>query len=100
MTLEDFKNSDWYKERPDCIKEAINALPPTETYRFKDSKKECVIVSYSEPVSELLEDVTVTVQKTGNGGVMAEMGLGILDTNQVFGVKLDDLEIVETKMIL
>ena len=42
--------------------------------------------------ASLGKDVTVTVQKTGVGGTMAEMGLGNLDTNKVFGVKLTDLE--------
>lgn len=95
MNLEELKITDWYKERPTVIQQAIDLLPPIDLLRFKESKKECYIISYAEPESSLLEDVTVTVQKTGNGGPMAKMGLGMLDTNQVFGVKINDLEKVE-----
>lgn len=89
--LERLKESDWYKERPQLIKAAIEIAPPTQYYKLKFNSKQCFIVSYDEPESQLLEDVTVTVQKTGVGGAMASMGLGQLDTNQVFGVKLTDL---------
>ena len=92
MTLEELKESNWYKERPEVIQQAICILPPICLYKFKDSGKQCVIYSFSEPESNKLEDVTITVQKTGIGGPMAEMGLGLLDTNKVFGVRLDDLE--------
>ncbi len=95
MTLEEFKETDWYKERPKVIQEACCILPPIRQYRFKNSKKECVIISFDEPESGKIEDVTVMVQKTGKGGPMAEMGLGSLDTNKVFGLKLDDLEPIE-----
>lgn len=91
MTLQELKESDWYISRPDIIKEAINLLPPICLYKFKDSGKQCFIYSYEEPESNKVEDVTVTVQKTGVGGSLAEMGLGKIDTNQVFGVKLQDL---------
>lgn len=93
MTLEEFKQTDWYKTRPEIIQQAICKLPPIQLYRFKNSKKQCYIYSYSEPKSGKLEDVTVTIQKTGKGGIMDEMGLGDLDTNAVFGVHLDDLEL-------
>lgn len=92
ITLEEFKDSEWYKERPDIIKEAIDKLPPTQNYKFKSSGKQCYITSYEEPESGKLEDVTVTVQKTGVGGPLEGTGLNIFDTNGVFGVKLDDLE--------
>jgi len=92
MELQDLKQTDWYKERPVVIQNAIELLPPTKMYRFKSSKKQCHLISYEEPKSKKLDDVTVTVQKTGVGGAMDEMELGSLDTNQVFGVKLTDLE--------
>lgn len=92
--LESLKQSEWYQERPDTIKEAINKTPPTVLYRFKDSKKECYIIGYTEPETPDGK-VTLIVQKTGNGGPMAEMGLGTLDTNQVFGVDSDNLEPIE-----
>jgi len=92
MELQELKQTDWYKERPKVIQKAIDLLPPTKMYRFKDIKKQCQLISFEEPESKKIEDVTATVQKTGVGGVMDEMGLGSLDTNQVFGVKLTDLE--------
>lgn len=92
MELQDLKQTEWYKERPVVIQKAIDLLPPTKLYRFKDSKKQCQLISFEEPKSNKLEDVTVTVQKTGVGGGMDEMGLAGLEDNQVFGVKLTDLE--------
>lgn len=93
MTLEKLQQNEWYKQRPEVIRQAIDKLPPIQLYKFKESGKQCQIVSFEEPESGKLEDVTCTVQKTGVGGAMAEMGLGALDTNRVFGVKLDDLEV-------
>lgn len=92
MKLQELKQTDWYKERPIIIQNAIDILPPTKMYRFKDSKKQCQLISYEEPDNKKLNDVTVTVQKTGVGGIMDKMKLGKLDTNRVFGVKLTDLE--------
>ena len=92
MELKELQETDWYKERPEVIRQAIDKLPPIVLYKFKDSGKQCQIISYEEPESSKLEDVTCTVQKTGIGGAMAEMGLGSLDTNRVFGVHLDNLE--------
>ena len=93
MTIEELKQTVWYNERPEVIKQAICKLPPTQLYKFKSSGKQCQIYSFEEPESGKLEDVTCTVLKTGVGGAMAEMGIGMLDTNGVFGVKLDDLEL-------
>lgn len=95
MTLEEIQQEDWYKERPEVIQRAIDILPPIQLYQFKDSKKQCYIISYEEPENGKLEDVTVTVQKTGVGGALAGMGIGALDNNRVFGVKLTDLESIE-----
>lgn len=92
MTLEELKKEDWYKERPDVIKQAIEILPPIRLYKFKNSGKQCYIRSFEEPESGKLEDVTVTVQKTGVGGALANAGLAMLDTNAVFGLSLTDLE--------
>ena len=93
FALEELKGTDWYKERPDSIKEAIDQIPPTQLYRFKDSQKQCYIIGYTESESPDGK-VTLIVQKTGEGGPMAAMGLGVLDTNQVFGVDPESLEVV------
>lgn len=93
MTLEELQQSDWYLSRPQVIREAIDKYPPIQLYKFKDSGKQCQLYSYSEPESGKLEDVTVTVHKTGIGGPLAEMRLGVIDTfTGVFGVSLNDLE--------
>lgn len=93
MTLEELQQKEWYKKRPEVIRQAIDKLPPIQLYKFKANGKQCRIVSYEEPQSGKLEDVTCTVIKTGVGGPMAEMGMSALDGNGVFGVKLDDLEV-------
>jgi len=90
--LKKLKKSDWYKERPVVIQQAINLLTPTQMWKLKNSGKQCMIYSYEEPVSGKLEDVTVTVTLTGRGGVMDSMGLGMLDTYKVSGIKFNDLE--------
>ena len=92
MDLQELKITDWYKERPIVIRKAIDLLPPTKLYKFKSSGKQCALISYEEPENKKLEDVTVTVQKTGIGGVMEGTGLEVFGTNQVFGVKINDLE--------
>jgi len=93
MTLEELQQNEWYKQRPRVIRQAIDKLPPIQLYKFKESGKQCQIISFEEPESGKLEDVTCTVQKTGLGGVVSEIGFGALDSNRVFGVKLDDLEV-------
>lgn len=97
MTLEELKQTEWYQERPEIIQKAIDTLPPTELYQFKDSKKQCHIIGYTEP-NEQNSEVTLIVQKTGVGGPLASMSKVLaasIDTNQVFGVLLTDLELVE-----
>lgn len=93
MTLKELKQTQWYLERPNLIKQAINKLPPIYLYKLKESGKQCQIISFEEPESGKLEEVTCTVQKTGIGGAMSEMGLGTLDDNEIFGVKFNSLEI-------
>lgn len=96
MDIKELIKTDWYKSRPPVIKEAISKLPPSEMYRILPYNKECYIISYEEPISGNLEDVTVTVQKTGKGGLLESMGAGYLDMNKVFGLSLSDLEKVNT----
>lgn len=101
MTLEEFKQTDWYQERPEVIQKAIDIIPPTELYRFKDSQKECQIIGYTEPKKgSNPEDVTLIVQKTGEGGPLASMSKTLaaaIDRNPVFGVAITDLEVVPIK---
>ena len=62
ITFEEFKKTDWYKERPALIKEVIEKYPPTQYYDLRGQK--CCISSYEEPISNKIEDVTCTVHKT------------------------------------
>lgn len=94
-TIEELRETDWYKSRPDIIKAAIEEKNPMVLYKFKNSGKQCHIHSYDEPTDDEPQVVTVTVQKTGKGGYLDSLGMGHLDTNKVFGVKLDDLELWE-----
>lgn len=89
-TMQTVVDSEWFHTRPKVIQDAIIKLPPTRYYSLNG--RQCFIIAYSEPESRKKE-VTVRVQKTGVGGPMAEMGLGSLDQNQVFGIKLSDLSI-------
>lgn len=91
-TIEELRETDWYRSRPDIIKAAIEEKNPMVLYKFKNSGKQCFIYSYEEPAEDQPQVVTVTVQKTGKGGFMDYMGMGHFDVNQVFGVKMDDLE--------
>ncbi len=95
MTLEEMQQSNWYKGRPKVIQQAFDLMPANVLYKFKDTGYQCYIYSYDEPESQKLEDVTVVVYKTGKGGAMAKMGLGMINKNGVFGVKLSDLELWE-----
>ena len=91
MTLEELKQDDWYKSRSLVIQQAIDILPPIQLYKLKDSGKQCYIRSYEEPESGKIEDVTVTVVKKTDYGIMAEMGNGVLG-NSYCGLSLDDLK--------
>ena len=98
-TLDEFLDTEWYKSRPEVIKEAIKKCPPTQYYKIKNTGHQCFLYSYSEPESNKLEDVTITVIKTGRGGTLDKMGLSVLNQNGVFGLKLDDIEIWDTQEI-
>jgi hypothetical protein len=93
-SIQEIMESDWYKTRPEAIQQAIVKMPPTVMYRFKDSKKECYILAYTEGDTEN-DPVTLVVQKTGKGGILSTLGMPELDTNQVFEVSIDDLELIE-----
>lgn len=88
-SLKELQQSDWYKTRPEIIQRTMDNYSPFDLFEFKDSKKQCIIIGYEEPKDN--SEVTLIVQKTGVGGAMYEIGLGSLDTNKVFNVKLADL---------
>lgn len=93
MTIEEIRETDWYKSRPEIIRQAIDLVPPNQLYKVKDTGKQCLIISIEEPESGRLEDVTFTIQKTGVGGSFEGTLLEQLDTRfQVFGLKREDLE--------
>jgi hypothetical protein len=93
MNLQELQETDWYKERPRVIQQAIDITPPIILYKFKSSGKQCYIEGYEEPESGKLEDIRLRVVKTGIGGPMYDMGMGVLDEGMgVFGVSPEDLE--------
>ena len=97
MTLEELHNTDFYKTAVDIVKKAIDYIPPTMMYKFKDSGKQCYILSYdfNDEDTDFMK-VTLTVQKTGKDASMTPLGFENLHQNKVFNVKLDDLEPWET----
>lgn len=92
MTIEELKQTDWFKERPEIIQQAILRLPPTRLYRIKATGSQCQLYSYEEPESGMAEDVTVTIVKTGVGGALDEIFPELSKGQQVFGYSIDDLE--------
>ena len=83
MTVEELKESDWYKERPQIIKDLIDKVNP---YLFHKLHGDIVAVEAFN------ENGTIRIVKTGYGGVMEEMGLGMLNRGMgVFGVHPEDL---------
>jgi hypothetical protein len=92
MTQEELKQTDWYKQLPQVIQQAVCEIPPIKLYKFKSSGKQCEIYSFEEPQSGKLEDVTCTVKKTGIGGLLEKFSLNELDMNFVFNVKINELE--------
>lgn len=86
----------WKATLPPSVLPLIAKLPPNKVYKFINSGKHCYMISYEE-------NGTVTVEKTGHGGGLAQISKGLalaIDTNQVFGVSPDDLiEISEEEFI-
>lgn len=39
MTLEELQQNEWYKQRPEVIRQAIDKTPPIQLYKFRDSGK-------------------------------------------------------------
>ena len=93
-TIEKLRKTKWYKTRPIAIQKVIELFPPMGLYKFKDIGKQCVIISYDEP-KDKSKEITLTVQKTGVGGILNERGhFSFLDKGwNVFGVKLTDIEL-------
>lgn len=89
---------DWYNEKPEIIKKALNILPPDKLYKIKSTDSQCYIYSFEEPSSGLFKDITLTVYKTGivrdNRPKLGDMVMGEDNyrTAGVFGLKIEDLE--------
>lgn len=81
----------WYLQLPEIVKKVVEEYPPVYIYRFKNTKKQFFIERIEEPLDKN-EPITFVIQKIGKGGLIAEMGMGLLDTNKVFGVKPEDIE--------
>lgn len=90
--LNDLMKTAWFQGRPEVIKRAIETRPPVIGYWLDD--KGYYIVSYHEPESGKLEDVTVTIR--GNGKYKnippAQWPNAIHHSETISGVKLTELE--------
>ncbi len=93
MSVQEEEYKKWYSTRPLIIQQMLDKFPPDVYYKIKSTGSQCYIHSIEEPKSGLFEDITFTVYKTGKGGALDSMGLGELDTNGVFGLTQEDLEI-------
>ena len=80
----DLIKSDWYKERPQIVKDIINKLPPTIAYRVKETDQKCVIYSYRAANDDTLDKVTLTV-------VVIDP-ISNSPTHLVSGLKVEDFE--------
>lgn len=77
---------EWYQSMPKIIQQAADILPPYKLYKIVYNERQCIILSFEEPLSEKFEDVTVTIKYTGIGGVWLTMK-GWITT----GLKLTDI---------
>lgn len=85
LTLEEFKATGWFKERPQIIKDLIVKVDPTVLQRIKSTGEIVQTVAF-------YEDGTIRVQKLGIGGPLDHI-IGPLKTGWgVFGLKPEDLE--------
>lgn len=85
LTLEEFKATDWFKERPQMIKDLIIKVDPTVLQRIKSTKEIVQAVAF-------YEDGTIRVQKLGIGGPIDDI-IGFTKRGWgVFGLKPEDLE--------
>lgn len=93
MILKEFQQSDYYKSRPAIVQEVFNILPPYGLYKITKTGVQCIICRISEPESNDLDDVKLTVVQTGVGGIFCDLGVGDLEKGtQITGVLIDDLE--------
>lgn len=81
----------WYLQLPEIVQKVVEEYPPIYIYRFKNSKKQFVIERIEEPLDKN-DPITLVVQKIGKGGLMPAALQERIDTNKVFGVKLEDIE--------
>lgn len=68
LTLEQLKQTEWFKERPEVIQKTICKFMPTNLYKFIETDEDCRIIGYTEYEGELEEDVTFIIE-TRSGAV-------------------------------
>jgi hypothetical protein len=86
--IEKLRKSDWYKSLSDAVKKRVDAYPPTKRYKMKETGKIVTIVSYDEEKNGVCNTVTVDISSEDNNFLLFE--------RQVFGVKFEELEEVNT----
>jgi hypothetical protein len=82
MTLTEIQQTEWYKERPQIIKDLIDQYPPAATVRIKATGQIAYIYSWSE-------DGTMTI------GIYMKDNPGMVCDRAVFGYEPDDLVFIQ-----
>ena len=84
-TLQEIKDSEWYKSRPNDIKKLIRKFPPNSTVLIKRTQQRAYIYSYFED-----NTMKVVIDPAENKDVMNAMN----ETYTVFGYKPEELEFI------
>lgn len=84
-TLEEFKSSDWFKERPQIIQELICKFPYASSVKIKTTGQSAYIYSWFE---DNTLSVVINVEENKH------LSNALLDNYRVFGIKPEDLEFI------
>lgn len=85
IALSDLKETCWYKERPDIIKELINKFPPSSSVLIKDTSQKAYTYSWSEDGT-----ISLVIDPSEN----KHLSNALSETYKVFRYKPDDLEFI------
>jgi hypothetical protein len=84
--IKKLKQSEWYKSLSEKVRERVDAYPPTKKYKMKATGRIVTLASYDEDKNGDCNTVTVDVSRDDNPRVLFE--------RQVFGVRFDELELL------
>jgi hypothetical protein len=86
--IKKLKRSAWYKALSEKVKNRVNEYPPTKRYRMKTTGRIVTLVSYDQGKNGDCNSVTVDISRQDNPGILFE--------REVFGVRFDELEPINT----